>query len=76
MVAALVLIVSAFIDVFSFFVVLQSAIVKPLMPELHCTTNARLQINAANADVVSPVGVTAADAVEIQKLTAGIIDKL
>ncbi len=34
------------------------------------------ETGAANADVVSPVGVTAADAVEIQKLTAGIIDKL
>lgn len=31
---------------------------------------------AANADVVSPAGVTAADAVEIQKLLAGLIDTL
>lgn len=31
---------------------------------------------AANADVVEPAGITAADAVEVQKLSAGIIDKL
>lgn len=30
----------------------------------------------ANADVVEPVGITAADAMEIQKLDAGLIDKL
>lgn len=30
----------------------------------------------ANADVVEPAGITAADAIEIQKLDAGLIDKL
>ncbi len=34
------------------------------------------EVGSANADVVEPAGITAADAIEIQKLDAGLIDKL